>query len=435
MFDTEEYSRRHEAFINALPSESVAILISAKECYRNNDAEYLFRQDSDFYYLTGYPEPEAIAVFCKEKNNKTQYIFFNREKDPDMERWVGPRIGQEKARKLYRADQAFPLLDFKKKLPELLSGKKCIYYSLGKNLDWDNEIIACMKELNRKARSGINTPDEVVDVATILHEMRIIKSPHEINLMRKAAQISAQAHKRAIKHCQPGLMEYQLEAELQYEFIRQGSRAPAYNSIVGGGANACVLHYTDNASVLREGDLVLVDAGAEYQTYASDITRTFPINGKFTAEQSAIYDIVLAAQLSVIELVKPGTPWNKLQEKAVEIISEGLISLGLLKGRLSEVLKNHGYQNFYMHNIGHWLGLDVHDVGHYKINNEWRSLQPGMVLTIEPGIYISSQSGVAKKWHNIGIRIEDDVLVTETGYEILSKDVPKHREEITALME
>lgn len=433
MFNEQEYLRRQTDFFKQLPTKSVAILVGAKEAIRNGDAEYPYRQDSDFFYLTGFIEPGAIAVFLKD-NKSTQYILFSREKNPEIEKWTGEHVGQQNACKVFKADLAFPINTFFTKLPELLNGRDKVFYRLGKNRDVDDQLIAIVKDLNTKSRSGVTAPEEFINVDVIIHEMRLIKSDYELALMRKAAQISADAHVRAMKKCRPGMKEYELEAELLYEFLRKGARAVAYNSIVGGGANSCILHYVANRAVLEHNQLVLIDAAAEYENYAADITRTFPVNGRFTTEQRAIYELVLTAQIAVIEKIKPGCPWDCLQDTATEIISSGLIELGLLKGKLNDVLAKQSYRHFYMHNIGHWLGLDVHDVGNYKPNGKWRNLEPGMVLTVEPGIYIDSDAKIGNKWKNIGVRIEDDVLVTEEGCEILSHGVPKNPDEVLAIM-
>jgi Xaa-Pro aminopeptidase len=401
---------------------------------RNGEYEYPFRPNSDFYYLTGFEEPEAIAVLAP-KRSEGEFILFNRPRHREKEIWEGPRAGQTGARKLYGANQAFAIEEFAEKLPDLLAGRKEIYCLLGVNPAFDDILFAAANKVRGRIRSGVSYPVALIDVGDLLHEMRLIKSASEIKLMRKAAEISAAAHIRAMKACKPGIQEYQLEAELLYEFQRKGARHPAYTSIVGSGANTCILHYTANNQTIKNGSLVLIDAGSEYQYYASDITRTFPANGKFSPEQGAVYNVVLEAQQAVIDLIKAGLPWEKMHETALRVLTKGLVGLGLLRGSVNELLAKQAYLPFYMHRTGHWLGLDVHDVGHYAIQGKWRKLQAGMVLTVEPGIYISSDiKNVPARWHNIGVRIEDDVLVTSKGCEVLSRKVPKTIAEIEALM-
>lgn len=433
MLNFEEYQKRRQKLFDEIPPNSVAIVTSASEYKRSGDVDYPFRQDSNFYYMTGFEEPEAVAVFIPGRR-EGQYVLFNRERDLDAERWAGLRVGQQGACEFYGADQAFPIGVLDQKMPELLAGRQRLYYPIGKDPKLDERVLAWVAKLHKKIRSGISAPIEFFNVFSIIHEMRLRKSYYEIDLMRQAASISAFAHRKAMQMCRPGVMEYELEAELLYEFHKQGCRSSAYTSIVGGGANACVLHYVANSAALKDGDLVLVDAAAEYQNYAADITRTYPVNGHFSNEQLAIYEIVLKAQLAVIDIIRPGVFWNELQETAVRIISQGLLDLGLLKGTLEEVLKKQSYKTFYMHSVGHWLGLDVHDVGTYKVNDHWRALESSMVFTVEPGIYISPSPSVAEKWWNIGIRIEDDVVVTKNGCDILTGQVPKYAKEIEALM-
>ena len=364
-----------------------------------------------------------------------EYILFCRENDKKMETWNGLRAGQDGAIEDYAADDSFPIDDIDDILPGLLENKEKVYYTMGVHPDFDQLIIKWVNRLREQSRMGVHTPGEFVSLDHQLHDMRLYKSAAEIKVMRKAAQISAKAHIRAMQFCKPGVYEYQLEAELLHSFMQQGARFPAYSSIVGSGKNGCILHYVENSETLKNGDLVLIDAGAEVECYASDISRTFPVNGKYSKEQRVLYDIVLAAQLAAIEQVKPGNHWNDPHEAAIKVVTQGLIDVGILKGKLETNIKKESYKNFYMHRTGHWLGMDVHDVGDYKVEDEWRVLEPGMVLTVEPGLYISADhEKVAKKWHNIGIRIEDDVLVTKDGHEVLSKDVPKNADEIEALM-
>lgn len=430
----QEYKRRRKHLMQIMGDDAVAILPAALVRMRNRDAEFQFRQDSDFHYITGFDEPEAVAVLVPGREHG-EYILFCRENDKKMETWNGPRAGQEGAIEKYAADDSFPIDDIDDILPGLLENKEKVYYTMGVHPDFDQRIIKWVNRLREQSRMGVHTPGEFVSLDHQLHDMRLYKSAAEIKIMRKAAQISAQAHIRAMQFSKPGIYEYQLEAELLHSFMHQGARFPAYSSIVGGGKNGCILHYVENGDVLKDGDLVLIDAGAELECYASDISRTFPVNGKYSKEQRILYEIVLAAQYAAIEEVKPGNHWNDPHEAAIRVITQGLIDVGILKGKLETLIKKESYKDFYMHRTGHWLGMDVHDVGDYKVDDEWRVLEPGMVITVEPGLYISSDhEKVAKKWHNIGIRIEDDVLVTKDGHEVLSKDVPKEPDEIEALM-
>lgn len=430
----QAFAKRRQQVINQLPTDGIAILYSGAEQRKSGDQDYLFQPDTDFYYLTGFTEPDAVAVLIPY-NNSHDFILFNRPRDMEREIWNGRRAGQEGACKIYGVTKAFSIDELDKLLPELLMDRNKIYYPLGRYTDFDKRIIDQVVNLRSKIRSGITAPQQLINIESIIHSMRRIKDNYEIELMRKAGEISAHAHIKAMAACKPGMFEYEVEAELLYHFRRQGCKWPAYNPIVGGGANSCILHYNDNNMPLQNGDLLLVDAGGEYQGYASDITRTYPVNGKFTAEQRAIYDIVLEAQLAVIELVKPGTAYNTLQETAIRIITQGLVKLGIMQGDVNNLIQTQAYKAFYMHNIGHWLGLDTHDAGGYREHNEWVQLQPGFVLTIEPGIYISAGTpGVAQKWWNIGIRIEDNLLVTSSGHEILTKSVPKTISEIEKIM-
>ncbi len=429
-----EYKRRRKHLMQIMGEDAVAILPAALVRMRNRDAEFQFRQDSDFHYITGFDEPEAVAVLVPGRDHG-EYILFCRENDKKMETWNGLRAGQDGAIEKHAADDSFPIDDIDDILPGLLENKEKVYYTMGVRPDFDQLIIKWVNRLREQSRMGIHTPSEFVSLDHQLHDMRLYKSAAEIKVMRKAAEISAKAHIKAMQFCKPGVYEYQLEAELLHTFMHEGARFPAYSSIVGGGKNGCILHYVENGDTLKNGDLVLIDAGAEVECYAADISRTFPVNGKYSKEQRALYDIVLAAQLTAIEQVKPGNHWNDPHEAAIKVITQGLIDVGILKGKLETNIKKETYKNFYMHRTGHWLGMDVHDVGDYKVEDEWRVLEPGMVLTVEPGLYISADHDkVAKKWHNIGIRIEDDVLVTKDGHDVLSKDVLKHPDEIEALM-
>ena len=432
--NTQEFSKRRKQLMELMGPDSVAILPAAPMRMRNRDSEFHYRQDSDFYYLTGFPEPEAVVVLVPGREHG-EYILFCRESDPDMEVWTGARAGQDGAVEQYKADDSFPIDDIDDILPGLLENKERVFYTMGASPDFDQRLIGWVNRLRKQSRAGIHTPGEFVSLEHHLHDMRLYKSSNEIKAMRKAAKISAQAHIRAMQACKPGLYEYQIEAELLHTFMQQGARFPAYPSIVGGGANGCILHYIDNHSLLSDGDLLLIDAGAEYDYYAADISRTFPVNGKYSKAQRTLYDIVLDAQHAAIEQVKPGNHWNDPHEAAVRVLTQGLRDVGILEGELEKLIADQVYKPYYMHRTGHWLGMDVHDVGDYKVDTEWRVLEPGMTLTVEPGLYLSARhTGLAKKWHNIGIRIEDDVLVTREGCDVLTRDVPKDPDEIEALM-
>ncbi|MCW9025430.1 MAG: Xaa-Pro aminopeptidase [Gammaproteobacteria bacterium] len=432
--NAQEFKRRRRRLMQMMDNDSVAILPTAPVRIRNRDAEYPFRPDSDFYYLTGFPEPEAVAVLVPGREHG-EYILFCRENDPEMETWNGTRAGQEGAVDQYFADDSFPIDDIDDILPGLLENKERVFYTMGTLPDFDQRLIGWVNRLRKQSRAGIHTPGEFVALDHFVHDMRLYKSSAEIKAMRQAAKISSKAHIRAMQACKPGMMEYQLEADLLHTFMYGGARSPAYSSIVGSGANGCILHYIENTAKMKDGDLVLIDAGAEYDCYAADISRTFPVNGQYSRCQRALYEIVLQAQYAAIEQVKPGNHWNDPHEAAVKVITQGLKDLGILKGSIKNLLKNESYKPYYMHRTGHWLGMDVHDVGDYKVETEWRVLEPGMVLTVEPGLYIAGgHKGVAKKWWDIGIRIEDDVLVTKDGCEVLTADVPKEPDEIETLM-
>lgn len=414
--------------------EGVAIIPTAPMRNRNRDVDYPYRPDSDFYYLTHFPEPEAVAVFVPGRAHG-EYILFCRERNPEKEIWEGRRAGLEGAREIYGADDAFPIDDIDDILPGLLENRAKVFYNMGRFFGFDTRLIGWVNEVRGKSRNGVHAPGEFVDLNHIVHEMRLFKGPEEIRLMKRACKVSAQAHRRAMQVCRPGMKEYEIEAELLYEFKKAGSEFPAYPPIVGGGANSCILHYTENRSELKDGDLLLIDAGAEFDGYAADMTRTFPVNGRYSGEQKAIYEIVLEAQLAAIREVRPGKHWNEPHESAVLVLTQGLIDLGLLKGSADGLIENGDYKRFYMHRTGHWLGMDVHDVGDYKVDDVWRLLEPGMVLTVEPGIYIADGAkDVPPRWWNIGVRIEDDVLVTRDGNDVLSRDLAKTVDEISALM-
>ena len=433
MLNNKEYAKRRRQLMRIMGADTIAIVPAAAVRYRNRDAEYPFRQDSDFFYLTGFGEPEAVAVLVPHRAHG-EYILFCRERDPLMEVWHGRRAGPEGVQRDYGADDAFPVADIDDILPGLMENKSRIYYSMGYSPEFDQRVMGWVNRIRAKARGGAHAPVEFVALEHVLHDMRLFKSSAEVKVMRRAAQIAAAAHRRAMETARPGMMEYEVEAALLHEFRRHGAWT-AYNPIVGGGANACILHYTENNAQLGDGQLLLIDAGAELHGYASDITRTFPSNGRFSPAQRAIYELVLAAQQAAFTQAQPGKHWNEPHEAAVRVLTEGLVKLGILKGRVKELIRGEEYKRFYMHRTGHWLGLDVHDVGDYKVNGEWRLLEPGMVLTVEPGLYIAAGSkGVAKKWWDIGVRIEDDLLITPSGHEVLSRDAPKTVAEIEAVM-
>jgi Xaa-Pro aminopeptidase len=431
--DNKVFERRRERLMQHMGT-GVAIIPTAPVRVRNRDVHYPYRADSDFYYLTHFAEPEAVAVLVPGREHG-QYILFCRERNPEKEIWDGKRAGLDGAREQYGADDAFPIEDIDDILPGLLENREKVYYNMGRYRDFDTRLMNWVNEVRDKSRNGVHAPGEFVDMNHMLHEMRLYKGVEETRVMRRAARISATAHQRAMRACKPGMNEYELEAELLYEFKKGGSAFPAYPPIVGGGANACVLHYVENNAELRDGDLVLIDAGAELDGYAADITRTFPVNGKFSAEQRAVYDVVLAAQHAAIEKVKSGNHWNDPHEAAVRTLTQGLMDLGLLKGSsVDSHIESGAYKRFYMHRTGHWLGMDVHDVGDYKVDDVWRLLEPGMVLTVEPGLYLGDHPDVDSRWRNIGIRIEDDVLITREGNDVLSRDAPKAVDDIEALM-
>lgn len=433
MVNQEEYQARRSRLARLLPDDAVALVSAARELPRNGDAHYRFRQDSNFYYLTGFNEPDAVLFIVSGKEGRS--ILFNRARHPDEEQWTGKRLGQEGAITVLGMHQAFPISRMADELPVLLSGQSSIYYPFGHCAELEEPIKKALQFLKHQVRRGVKAPEALVDLGPILGEMRLFKSEGELALMRKAASVSVAGHLRAMKACRHLAYEFELEAELFYEFSRQGCRSVAYGSIVGSGENACILHYTENNSPLQSGDLVLIDAGGEYENYAADITRTLPVSGRFSLEQRKIYELVLQAQQAGIAMIKPGLPWNAVQQTIIRILTSGLCDLGLLHGAIETLIEQEAYKPFYMHNSGHWLGLDVHDSGQYKINNVWRPLEPGMVLTVEPGLYISSgMSGIDKRWWGIGVRIEDDILVTSSGHEILTAALPVQADEIEALM-
>jgi Xaa-Pro aminopeptidase len=420
-------------FMRRMDPKSVAIIPSAREATRSNDTAYRFRQDSDFLYLTGFEEPEAIAVIAPQGEHK--YTMFLRPRDPEREIWDGRRAGLEGAKSEFGADESFAIVEFDEKLHDILDGAEKLYYRLGVNPDLDDTIIrqiARMRALNRKP---IHPPQTIIDPATIIHEMRVLKSDEEIELMQRAADIAAEAHCEAMRAARAGMKEYEVEALIELIFKRRGAAAPAYTSIIGAGANATVLHYINNDGELRDGELLLIDAGAEYKGYASDITRTFPINGRYSKPQRDIYDLVLKAQMACVELVRPGTTHDQLKAHSIEVLTEGLAELGLLQGKPEQLIQEKQYEKFYMHGLGHMLGIDVHDVGRYYFDKESRALEPGVVMTVEPGLYIAPDTkNVPAEYLGIGVRIEDDVLCTANGPRVLTNKVPKQAEEIEALM-
>lgn len=429
-----EYARRRKALMAQMVPNSIAILPAAAVAIRNRDVEHVYRQDSDLQYLSGFPEPEAVIALIPGREHG-EYVMFCRERNPERELWDGLRAGQEGAVRDFGADDAFPIADIDEILPGLIEGRERVYSAMGSNPEFDRRLMDWINVIRSKARLGAQPPNEFVALDHLLHDMRLYKSAAEVKVMRTAAEISAKAHVRAMQACRPGLHEYSLEAELDYAFRQGGAKMPAYGSIVAAGRNGCILHYQQNDAPLKEGDLVLIDAGCEIDCYASDITRTFPVSGRFSSEQKAIYELVLSAQAAAFAEIAPGKHWNHAHEATVRVITEGLVELGLLKGDVQSLIESEAYRAFYMHRAGHWLGMDVHDVGDYKVGGEWRVLEPGMALTVEPGIYIAADNeSVAKKWRGIGIRIEDDVVVTRQGCEILTSGVPRTVAEIEALM-
>ena len=430
----KEFHQRRMELMNHMESNSIAILAAANPILRNGDSEYRYRQNSDMYYLTGFSEANSVLVLVPGRE-KGQCLLFCQEKDPVKELWTGKLLGPEAAIAQLGMDDAFPISDIDDILPGLIEGRERVYYAMGKDEQFDHRVMEWVKVIRKKVRSGAHSPGEFMVLDHLLHEMRLIKSKAEVDLMRESGQIAVRAHKRAMEMCKPGLNEFQVEAEFMHEFFRSGCSAPSYTSIVAGGVNACILHYNENNQILVDGDLLLIDAGCEYEYYASDITRTFPINGKFSPEQKAIYELVLEAQLAAIETVMPGNHWNTPHDTTVKVLTEGLVKLGLLKGSVNTLIESGAYKDFYMHRAGHWLGMDVHDVGDYKIEGKWRELEPGMVLTVEPGLYIAPDNkNVEVRWRGIGVRIEDDVAVTRNGYEVLTSGLPKTVQEIEAFM-
>lgn len=427
-----EFSRRRRQLMREMEANAIAVIPAAPESLRNGDVHYPYRQDSDFFYLSGFNEPEAVIVLVPDRE-PGEYILFCRERNQEQETWHGRRSGQRGAIDEYGADDSFPITDINDILPGLMENREKVFYTMGRYPEFDKRMLEWVNRVKQNSRSGVRAPTEFVALEYLLNEMRLFKTTKEQKQMRRAGKIAATAHRRAMRLCKPGLYEYQLEAELLYEFHRNGGQA-AYSSIVGAGVNGCILHYTENRSKLADGELVLIDAGVEYQGYASDLTRTFPVNGEFSSIQRELYEIVLAAQQAAIDEAIAGNHWNDPHDAAVKEITRGLINVGLLRGSRAELIKKEAHKRFYMHRTGHWLGMDVHDVGDYKVSGEWRLLEPGMVMTIEPGIYITAADDIPKELHNIGIRIEDDVLVTQDHNEVLTQNAPKTVAEIEAEM-
>jgi Xaa-Pro aminopeptidase len=430
----DEFARRRRQLMRMMGKDAIAILPAATVRHRNSDVEYAYRQDSDFFYLTGFPEPEAVAVLIPGRA-QAEYVLFVRDRDPAREVWDGSRAGPDGATRQFGADDSFPIADVDEILPGLLERRTRVYYAMGVHHDFDQRVVGWVNSLRAQVRQSAQTPHEFIALDHLLHDMRLFKSRGELDTMRRAAQIASRAHVRAMRFCKPGLMEYQVEAEIVHEF-RRNRADTSYLPIVGAGRNTCVLHYRANDCELKDGDLLLIDAGCEYDSYASDITRTFPVNGRFSPEQRAIYEVVLQAQRAAVAKIRPGNHWNEPHDAAVRAITRGLVKLGLLKGKVPALIRGEAYRQYFMHRTGHWLGMDVHDVGDYKIDGQWRVFEPGMAMTVEPGIYVPGGSkGAARRWWNIGVRIEDDVAVTRDGCEVLTRQLPKDPDEIERLMQ
>ncbi|HLP98087.1 MAG TPA: Xaa-Pro aminopeptidase [Sideroxyarcus sp.] len=431
MPDTALHAERRKRLQSKM-QRGIAVVPTAPEVARNADTHYDYRHDSHFYYLSGFAEPEAVLVLVA--GDQMQSILFCREKDAEREVWDGFRYGPDAAAEKFGFDAAYPIAQLDEKLAELMGNQPVLFYPLGADTGWDARLLKLRETVKAKSRQGIRAPAELRDVRDLLNEMRLFKDEHEQDIMRRAAAISCDAHRRAMRFTRPGQFEYQVEAELLHEFCRHGARHPAYTSIVAGGANACTLHYVGNDARLNDGELLLIDAGCELEGYASDITRTFPVNGRFSPVQRDVYEMVLAAQAAAISAAKPGNLWNAPHEAALRVLAQGFIDLKLCQGSVEAVLESESYKQFYMHRTGHWLGMDVHDVGEYKIDGQWRPLQAGMTLTVEPGCYIRPSDSVPKALWNIGIRIEDDVLITAKGNEVLTQAAPKTVQQIEEVM-
>lgn len=435
---TAEFAARRSRLLSIMPANAIAIVPSAQEVTRSNDTEYPFRQNSDFFYLTGFNEPDCFLVLSNKGEAQSQQKFstlFLRPKDEFAEVWHGRRLGIDAAPNALMIDEAFAIDDIDEYLPALIDGHDFLYYSLGDSPYADDIVQEAMSLCKNAPKQSKKAPASIVDVSNILHKMRQVKSAYEIALMQKSAQISCEAHKAAMRFCKPGVFEYQLEATILHSFAMQGARHPAYSTIVGGGDNACILHYVENKDVLNDGDLVLIDAGSEYQGYAADITRTFPVNGRFSEAQKDIYELVLNVQLACIDQLKPGVSIAQAMQSAIKMITQGLLDLNILSGDLDSCIKREAYKPFFMHGLGHYLGLDVHDVGNYKENAKDLPLEIGMVMTVEPGIYISKKADVPEQYKGIGVRIEDDIVINASGNEVLTSAVPKSVKDIEALMQ
>nr|WP_113866964.1 Xaa-Pro aminopeptidase [Brenneria salicis]NMN92989.1 Xaa-Pro aminopeptidase [Brenneria salicis ATCC 15712 = DSM 30166]RBP61962.1 aminopeptidase P [Brenneria salicis ATCC 15712 = DSM 30166]RLM31234.1 Xaa-Pro aminopeptidase [Brenneria salicis ATCC 15712 = DSM 30166] len=430
----QEFLRRRQTLLEKMAPASAAIMFAAPETTRNADSDYPYRQNSDFWYFTGFNEPEAVLLLVKSDEKHHHSVLFNRVRDLTAEIWFGRRLGQQAAPAKLGVDRALPFNEIGDQLHLLLNGLDVIYHAQGQYDYADNLLFSALETLRNGARKGFIAPPTVTDWRPWVHEMRLFKSQAEIDVMRRAGEITALAHTRAMQTCRPGMFEYQLEGEIHHEFTRHGARYPSYNTIIGSGDNACILHYTENESQMRDGDLVLIDAGCEYRGYAGDITRTFPVNGKFTAPQRAIYDIVLRSQLKALALFAPGRSIREVTDEVVRIMVSGLVQLGILRGEVDTLISEQAHRQFFMHGLSHWLGLDVHDVGDYGSTDWGRPLEPGMVLTVEPGLYIAPDANVPQQYRGIGIRIEDDILITATGNENLTSGVVKDADEIEALM-
>lgn len=428
-----EYQQRRKQLLKMIGKGGIAILPAAPERQRNNDVHYHYRPDSDFFYLTGFHEPQAVAVLVPGRK-PAEYILFVRDRDATREIWDGKRAGPDGAVKQFGADDAFPVDDIDEILPGLMEHCERVYYTMGISAEFDHRVIGWVNGLKAQARAGVRPPQEFVALDHLLHDMRLYKSRHEISLMQRSADIAVRAHQRAMKFVEPGRKEYQVMAELLHEFHHHEADI-SYHPIVGGGANSCILHYHENNATLKDGDMLLIDAGCEYGLYASDITRTFPVNGRYSPEQRAVYEVVLNAQYAAIAAAKPGNHWNDPHDAAVRSVTQGLVKIGLLKGKLQSLIKEGAYKQFFMHRTGHWLGMDVHDVGDYKVGDEWRVLEQGMALTIEPGVYIAAGTkNVHKRWWNIGVRIEDDVVITRNGCHVLTGALAKDPDDVEKLM-
>ena len=433
--DNTEFLARQKNLLQKMQPNSICLLPASHLVTRSRDTEYPFRQDSYFQFLCGFPEPDAWLVLSNHQEYTNGIcILFCLDKDLNMEIWHGRRFGPKQAKQQYPVNMAFALDELEDRLADLINGHQHLYFAQGHNHDADDLVFSTLQALREAPKQSKSAPSSLIDSRIILDEMRLIKSSSEIDMMRQAASISTQAHVRAMQFVEAGKNEYHLEAEIHHEFAMQGAKYPAYGTIVGAGDNACILHYTENNQALKDGDLVLIDAGCEWQGYASDITRTFPVSGKFSAPQKQLYQLVLDAQLAAFDVIKPNNTIKQASDVAIEVITQGLMDLGLLKGQLAENIEQQTYRQFYMHGLSHWLGLDVHDVGNYKIDGQDRPLQPGMVLTVEPGIYVAPDADVEPKWRGIGIRIEDNLLITETGFENLTLAAPKTISDIEALM-